>query len=385
MIEKNIKLNRTIPLVLMSLLLLTSITAVNAEQPTTSPNTNTLNDQSMRPQFQVTTLNGENKILRDNILAFLNNVAKLDIEKYDITVHIDETPGRNYDKSMNFRLRSADNHVDISCLIKDNVMFWCAIYPVRGQPIYTTTTDDTLSNAKDALAELSAFLSKSYMPTIQEMLNNITEIENSKNSNTEFTQTITIRTDNHTRLMWEPFANGLSHSQNQLSLEYTDGQLSFFCNYLGMFTIGTSEVAISEQEAIQRAIEHVQAYFWTQADEVVSNVTVLEHLIRTKLTLELRDDTTLYPFWEIRLGLDKMYPGGATGFQVMMWADTGEISYITPIGSYTAPSDASGSSPENASPQQSQPQTNTYTLVIVLALIAIVATTTGYLAHKRKK
>ena len=384
MIEKNIKaLKSVVPLVLVSLLLFTSITAVSAEQPTSSPNTDTSNDQSLRPRIPPTILNEENKILRDNILTFLKNVFKLDTAKYTVDVYIDKTSLLNVDKSFKLVLSSDESLVNVRCDFKDNDIVWCAIYPVRGSPIYTTATLDVLSNAKDALAELSVVSPKNYLPTLQEMLNSITKLENSKTSNAEFTQTIAIIKDNYIRLSWEPFANGLSNSQNQLCLEYTDGQLSFFCTYLGMFTIGTSEVAISEQEAIALAIEQVQAFSWTQDGEVVSNVTVLEHLINTKLTLELRDGNTLYPYWEIRLGLDKMYPGGVTGFQVMMWADTGELLHITPIGTYGGIGD---SSLGDTSPPQSQPQTNTYTLVLAFALIALVAATTGYLVvYKRKK
>ena len=386
MIEKNIKIFKSVmPLVLVSLLLLTSITAANAVQPSNLINTDTSGDQAMLPRIPPSILNEENTILRDKSLTFLNKVFKLDTAKYTTDVYIPEAVVSNVDKSFNLILSSNESLVSVSCDFRDNEIVWCTLYPVRGQPIYTTEpVVDVLSDAKGVLAELAAFSPKSYLPTIQEMLNSATSLNTASISNTEITQLARI-TENSIILSWEPYSYGLSYEPNQLGLLYADGRLNLVYNSFGMFTMGFSEVAVSEQEAIRLAIEHVKAFSWAQDGESVSDVTVLEHLINTKLALTCRDDNKLYPYWEVRLGLDKMYLGGVTGFQVMMWADTGELLHITPIGTYAGPGDMADSQ-LNVPPQQSAPpQTNTYTLVLVFALIALIAAATGYLIYKRKK
>ncbi len=371
------KTNKSIITLAFTLLLMFSIAnVVKAEQPITSPTLNSTLFQLGHPQSPSQTLSEENKLLQDNALTFLNNVAKLDTTEYNIEVYVDERPGPNYDKTLKFNFSSAESQIDVLCLIKDNSLFWCTITPIKGSPAFTTETSDVLSNAKDALDELQTLSPKSNLASIRSMLNSVAELKNSKTSTADFTQEISV-SGNTVRISWEPFANGLSNSQNKLTLEFDNGNLKFFADYLGMFTIGSSEVKISEQEAIQIAIEQVKAFSWVQGNETVSNVTVLNNPVIANLTLQNRGNATLYPYWDIWLPLDKMYPGGVTAFHVSIWADTGEIAFITPIGSNNDPTDQVGTT-------QQQP-TADYNFVLVLTLIAATAIIVGYLFYKRKR
>ena len=209
-------------------------------------------------------------------------------------------------------------------------MFWCTINPIKGSPAFTTTkASDVLSTAKDALNALQTLSPKSNLANVQNLLNSVTELKNSKTTTAE-----------------------------------------------GMLKIGSSEAKISEQKAIQIATEHAQAYSWVQNNETVSNVTVLSDPIIANLTLQNRENATLYPYWDIWLPLDKMYPGGETGFHVGVWADTGEIGFISPIGYGGAPEDV---------PSESQETTSNNNLTIAIMLIAATAVIVSYLFYKRKR
>jgi hypothetical protein len=47
--------------------------------------------------------------------------------------------------------------------------------------------------------------------------------------------------------------------------------------------------------------------------------------------MQPRENNTLYPWWDIRLYLDKLYLSMVSGFQVTLWADTGKITHIETI------------------------------------------------------
>jgi hypothetical protein len=266
-------------------------------------------------------------------------------------------------------------------------LFWCTIYPVKGSPAYVTPISaNALSTAKDTLNRLQTFSAKDYLPALQNMLSATIVLQNSKTSTADYTQEIAT-SGNTIAISWEPFANGLSNSQNKLTIEFKNGNLMFFSNYLGMYTIGNTDVNISKQQAIEIATEHAQAYSYVQGNETVSNITVLSSPVIANLTLQNRGNATLYPLWDILLPLDKMYPGGVTSFHVSIWADTGEIQFITPTGAYGIPNAVD---PPSGMTTQQQPTSNNsvnadYSFAIAITLIAATTVIVSYLFYKRKR
>lgn len=380
------RLKKSISMFLLALLIVIPlVNMVKAQQPTLPPSLTDLdtkkwNELMQKAQaYQQSQLTEQDKILRDNALRFLTDVAKLNISSYSIEVFVDNTPGPNYDKTLKFNFSSAESKIDVLCLFRNNLLFWCIIYPVRGPPAFTTSKDsNVLTVAKDTLNSLQAFSAKDYLPTLRSMLDAVTELESSKNTVGDFTQEITV-SGNVVRISWEPFANGLSNPQNKLTLEFKDGNLMFFCDYLDMFKIGSAEVKISEQKAIQIAIDHARAYSWQVGNETVSNVNILDSPIIANISLQNRGNNTLYPYWDIWLPLDKMYSGGVTAFHVGIWADTGEVAFISPIGYYGVPNtDSSGSQ------TTLQPALDLH-LAIAIALIAAPTVIICYLFHKHKR
>jgi hypothetical protein len=370
---------KILPLLLGTLLILSIASMAKAEQPSNPSNLDSSIFQQGHSQSTSQNVSEENKLVYEKALAFLNNVAKLDTAKYTVETYVDERPGPNYDKTLKFSFSSTDSQVDVLCLINDNSVFWCTITPIQGQPAFVTTkTSDVLNTAKGALTELQTFSTKNELASIKELLNSVTEIKNSKTSSAEFTQEIIVDTNTVT-ISWAPTANGLSNPQNKLTLRYVNGNLQFFADYIGMLKIGSSESKISEQKAIEITTEHAKSYSWVQDNETVANVTVLSDPIIANLTLQNRGNATLYPYWDIWLPLDKMYPGGVTAFHVGIWADTGEIGFISPIG-------YGGSVQETSSESNTTSENNNLsTAVIAIMLIVATGVIVSYLFYKRKR
>ncbi len=372
MINKTIKrLNQKIlPLAIVLLLLLSIASVAKTEAQTRPP----LNDD----------LSEEDIAIVDNIVTFLDKVFKLDTTKYSIESVRSRTSINGVDKSFTIYLSSAESEVNIVCDIRNGAIVWCSISLPKGSPIYTTTTSNVLNNAKEALADLAVISPKSYLSSIQDMLTSVKTIENSTTSNADLTQIIDIREvigEELIMMSWTPFANGLVYSQNTLSLHYdTSGNLRFFADDFGRFTIGTSEAKVSETEAIEIAMEQVSAFSWEQDGEVVSNVEIRNDQTLTRLSLQRRNQgDTLYPYWDVYVALDKMYLGGVTAFHVTLWADTGEVEYVKSIGFYGDP-DLSGSSQLD----DPQPQGGGYAVVVVLGVIAVIAVVAGYIVYKKR-
>lgn len=266
-------------------------------------------------------------------------------------------------------------------------MFGNTLNPQKGGPVFLKpASSDILSNVKDTLDKIQDYTPKEYIPALQTMLNTVTELKNSKITNANFTQEITIQ-GNQVTISWEPYLNNLSHPQNTLMLTFENGRLMFFTNGLSLFKIGNSEINILEQEAIEIAKESARAYPLKYGNGTISNFTILDNPVLTKISLQNKGNTTLYPMWEIWLPLDNMYAGGVTSFHVFVWADTGEVSSITPIGFSGIPPDQQ-SSPSNSSNASASTVFESispeYTILAVMALVAAVIIA-SYLVYKRRK
>jgi hypothetical protein len=219
------------------------------------------------------------------------------------------------------------------------------------------------------------------------MLNSVATPQSSKISNTNYTQQITAN-GNELTISWEPYANGLSGHQDDFCLKFQNGILEYYWDFLGINTVGSSNIQISEAQAIQIATERAHNFTYTQDNQIVSNFTILNSLVITNASLENRGNSTLCSFWHVMLPLDKMYPGGVTMFDVGIWADTGEIAYFTPIGFYGEPGPIpteNATSTQNPTPTEAtQPAFN----ILIFGLPVTAATViiaVGYLLYKRKR
>lgn len=330
-------------------------------------------------------LTEEDRLLENGALQFLTDVAQFNTSSYNVEMAVDDKGGSGFDKILKFNLTSETGKVDVLFLVNNYSLFWCTINPVKGSPAYLDPApSDTLTEAKDTLDRLQSFSSTEYLPSLRSMLDSINELEASKISNANYAQEISV-SGNTVTISWEPYANGLSNQQDKLTLEFKEGHLTFFCNYLDQYTLGDLEVKISEAQAIQIAAERVETFSYEQNNVSVSNMTALKESAITELTLQRKINNTLYPHWNILMPLDKMYPGGVTAFRIMLWADTGEVTVVTPVGFYgepkTSPVQTSEGSPL---PTQLVPEYTVVSIVLLMVTITLVAASFRTSNRRRK-
>jgi len=357
----------------LTLLLVSSLASIASASGSPPPNTPQL---TKKPG--PLPLTEQEIILRDKALNFLTSIFMLDISKYNVSEVI--TSESTLGMFVTLKLSSDDGKLDVGSIFRNSEIIWCKLYTVEGSPAFiNTASSDVLNAAKGTMDRIQAYLAKDYLQDMQSMLDTITELKNSKITTGNITQEIAID-ENVVSIKWEHFTNNIRSQQNSLKLEFKNGNLMYYADYLGIYEIGSTDIIISEQKAIQIAIEHARAYSWQAGNETVSNVTVLDSPVITDISLQIRGNFTKYPLWEIWLPLDKVYPGGITSFHVLIWADNGKVAYITPIGFYGDPTAVPSESQEGTLPAQAAPE---YSLAIVTAAAIIVIL--GYLLFRRRR
>jgi hypothetical protein len=167
---------------------------------------------------------------------------------------------------------------------------------------------------------------------------------------------------------WVQVINGVE-SRIGTSLEFdTDGNFISLGDSRTLYTLGDMSVNISEKQAIDIALENLKHYSYDMYEgEVVKDFKVSRNnIVATLVTASV--DYELRPYWDVRMTIDKVYPGNVHGITAFIWANTGEIisySNMAYGGTYNVDGSVGFSDTELASSSDN-------TLVIVVATIVVV-------------
>ena len=94
-----------------------------------------------------------------------------------------------------------------------------------------------------------------------------------------------------------------------------------------IFTVGSTEVNISEEEAISIAMDYAKDFSWVANGVRISNFTVVSEPATAELWPHSREKPLeLIPYWYVILYLDRVYPERVDRLAIGLWADTGEVS-----------------------------------------------------------
>ncbi|MCW4055073.1 MAG: hypothetical protein NWE84_09205, partial [Candidatus Bathyarchaeota archaeon] len=166
-----------------------------------------------------------------------------------------------------------------------------------------------------------------YLQPICDSLSTLTELKSMTTQNVNVKLEV-YNEGNLSRFFWTDTVNGIEIPQKQMGLVFYNGTFESFGDYWKVYTVGNADVKFDREEAIQVAMELARNYSYSIGDAVVSNFTILEDYIIAELMMQERGNCVVYPWWEIRLPLDKAYRGAVTEIRVNMWTDTGEVTYL---------------------------------------------------------
>ena len=270
---------------------------------------------------------------QDTTLDFLTAVAGVDIAKY--VIEAIDVPDAELsgvaDQTVKYRLESDGSKMEVISNLRNSALVWCKIYRLKGSPILNVPYVDALDSAKSLMSRLQSVSKAPYLQPICNSLSTLTELK-SMTTETGNMKLEVYNEGNYSRFWWTDTVNGIEIPQKTMGLGFYNGTFEMFADYWNVYTVGNTDVKFDREEAIQVAKERAQSYSYTIGNTVVNNFTILEDYITAELTMQDRGNYVVYPWWEIRLPLDKVYLGLVTEIRVLMWADTGEVTYVQAIG-----------------------------------------------------
>jgi hypothetical protein len=269
----------------------------------------------------------------DKAIIFLRDVVQLDITEYHATLLSNTVESRSdlggvIEQVLRYSLTNSESKIDVVFRFRNNKL---SMYQILfdGSPIYAQPQPYTiLDAAKNLLQRFRSYEDASYLEEISNLLASVNETANIEITEGNTKLKVSISGDN-AEVLGLYTENGVDFSVKSVSLVFENHVLKELTDGWFLFTIGSIEVDISSEEAIEIARNAVKDFTWKADGAVVSDFNVLEEPISVIFHPIPREEAlALVPYWQITFYLDKVYPGGINRVDVGIWADTGEVRRV---------------------------------------------------------
>jgi hypothetical protein len=239
------------------------------------------------------------------VLIFLKDVIGIDVEKYEValvssgiqtynisdnpkykgTIHTDGVYGFAYwdfAKETYSSLKVTFNFINTTlrnCGLEIN-----AGVPHTIEPL----SNDLLEAAECFLERYEVFIGDTEVSTLQSMLATVDVTKNTTKTGNNLRLEIT-STTNHNRTLFRWFNTINDVDYSSLSLEFKDGFFLNFYDDRSYSKIGSSEVNVSKEQAIDKALKEANGFLYTYSGKLIDNITIVEDQIRTELKANIRE------------------------------------------------------------------------------------------------
>jgi len=277
----------------------------------------------------------------DQAMYIIKNVFQIDVTKYQVSLLSDisgpetDLPGIN-EEVLTYSLTNNASDINTVLTFRNGNFSLFQLDVIEGvtsfTPIYTQSQPtDFLTAVRDIMARYESFDNASYLNQMNQLLSVANEAQQDQtlgNINLE----ISINGDNaQFSLLYTD--NGVDFAAKSLQITFENGILTSLSDDWSLYSIGSTQVNISQDQAIQIARNAANTFSWTANGVQVSNFTVLQEPVSAVFYPKPQSGLSLVPYWYVTLYLDKVYPGGANSIGVGIWADTGQVASIQALSS----------------------------------------------------
>jgi hypothetical protein len=273
----------------------------------------------------------------DKAISFLRDVIQLDLAKYDATLlsntvdHPSDLDGVT-EQILRYSLVSSDSKMDVVFRFRNNILSMYQVSLLDGSLIYAEPQPfSVFDSAKWLLFKLKSYEATSYldnMSTILAPFSEANDIEMTQ-GNMKFNATVS---GINTEIDWFYTENRVDFTQKGLKLVFENQVLKELNDGYFLFNIGSTQVNVDREAAIQIARNAVKDFTWNANGQEVFGYKVLQDPVSAVFhPIPREDPLALIPCWYVTLYLDNVYPTNVNRITVGVWADTGKIETIKPI------------------------------------------------------
>jgi len=269
----------------------------------------------------------------NSAIRFLQDVVEINTDHYQATFLSNTFEqrldlGGTVEQVMTYSLTSSNSKLLVTLWFRNNNFYRYQMSALEGAPVYLQPQPlNAVDGAKGVVGRLASYEDASYLADMGSMLSLVSSSTEAIEIK-EGTLKLTVSQGEISRTGVMYTENGVDFSPKSLSLEFANGDLTKLTDGWYLFTVGSTTINISADEAETLARNALKGYSWNVNDTTVSNFTVL---IEPSVIFHpsTKNGLALYPQYTVTFRLDKVYPGGTNTLMVQVWADNGDIAKIT--------------------------------------------------------
>jgi DNA-binding transcriptional ArsR family regulator len=277
----------------------------------------------------------------DKVASFMKNLTQIETSNYTISLLSDRMQWRNdlggvAEEVIQYSLTSSTSNLNVNFRFRNNHFSRYDLGMVESSPIFSQIQpNDVLQNAKFILSRYRTYSGDSYLTNMSNILATVTKL-----NNTEITQgNIKLQTTvsgGTVSFLWMYTQDGIDYQAKGLQMIFQNNVLTTLSDGYYLFTVGSTSLATSQEQAISTAKNYVKTLSWTIEGQRVTGFITLDPPLSVQLVPHTRGDSVaLIPYWYIELGLNQIYGGGINEVAIGIYADTGQVSDVQMLSANT--------------------------------------------------
>jgi hypothetical protein len=273
----------------------------------------------------------------DQARIIIEDVLQIDTSKYQLTLTGDTVQNRAdlgglIEDILEYSLVNDASRIDLTFRFRNGHFSLVQINQLEGAPnfplVYTEPQPtDVIQACQGLLDRYRSSFKDSYLDQINTLMAsvNIKSGQILGESKLQFSSY-----DGYADVLLMFTDNGTDFQAKSLHLSFVNNILTEFSDDWFLFNVGSTNVKISENQAVLIAKNAAKGYSWIANGKQITAFQILDNPVSAQFypKPQASDVLTLYPYWYVTLYLDKTYPGGVSQIAVGVWADTGEVSSI---------------------------------------------------------
>jgi hypothetical protein len=270
----------------------------------------------------------------DKVASFVRNVTHIDTNHYTVsslpsTIKWRTDFGGVSEEEMHYSLSSSTSNLNIDFRFRNGHFSRYALTMIESSPVFTQAEPfGVLQNAKGVLGRYKAYSSDAYLTDMSNLLATVNTTANTVVIKGNLKLEITV-SGGTVVFFWMYTENGIDYQAKGLQMTFQNNVLTIMTDGYFLFTVGSNNLTISENQAVTIAKNHIKTLSWTIEGAQVSGFNTVDPPLSIQLVPHTRGNSVaLIPYWYVEIGLDKTYAGGYNEFAIGIYADTGQVANV---------------------------------------------------------
>ena len=276
--------------------------------------------------------------LGDKAISFLNDVIQLDMSKYKVTLYENESNGNHlfYKLYPNTQsLFGSDSNAIFS--FYNGTLGSCDLSPGIEGLMYKQPFIDRFNVTLGIVQRFESWANDSWVKGMENLMVKVGSDKNTFQVSGNESLRITILSDGLGTYKFSNYLDGVEYTGISIAMSNSSSRDLFFTDSRAFYTIGNTTINVSRDQAISIAEDYVKNYsynhtFGNGTSIIVSNLNITGISSADLETnpgyaaMESNRNSTLFPYWDIRVNVSNMPARGLQGVGVVILANDGTVT-----------------------------------------------------------